>query len=107
MAGLGAARAANTAAAMEAFRNNPQMAQLRQLVHENPEIIQPLIQQIVANNPVAAQALNQNPELLFQLLGEGLEGEDFGGEAGEGAGGLPPGAIAITPEDDAAIQRVS
>jgi UV excision repair protein RAD23 len=71
---------------------------------QNPGLIQPLIQQIVASNPAAAQALNENPDLLFRILGEGLEGEDFGG--GEGGEGEHQ-TIAITPEDDAAIQRVS
>jgi len=81
------------------------MAQLRQLVAQNPALIQPLIQQIVASNPQAAQALNENPDLIFQILG-GLEGEDFpgGGEGGEGGEGAVQ--IEVTPEDAEAIGRL-
>jgi UV excision repair protein RAD23 len=106
-AGRGAGGAGpGAAAAMENLRNNPQMAQLRQLMAQNPALIQPLIQQIVASNPGMAAALNQNPDLLFQLLGEGMEGEEFEGGEGEGGHGGPV-TIALSPEDAEAIQRVS
>lgn len=91
---------------LSALRDNPQIAQLRELVAQNPALIQPLIQQLAASNPQLAQLIAQNPEALLQLLG-GEGGFDYDDEGGEG--GLPPGAqvINITEEERQAIERVS
>ncbi|KAI0949213.1 hypothetical protein AcW1_008895 [Taiwanofungus camphoratus] len=84
------------------LQNNPQIQQLRELMAQNPALIQPLIQQLAASNPQLAQLFQQNPEALMQLLG--AEGYEFG----EGEGELPPGAhvINITEEERAAIERL-
>lgn len=52
-------------------------------------------------NPHLGQLLESNPEALMHLLN--------GGEDGEGDGAVPPGAqvIHVTPEEQAAIGRVS
>jgi UV excision repair protein RAD23 len=73
---------------------------------QNPNMIQPLIQQLAASNPQLAQMFAQNPEALLQLLG-GNEGE-FEGE-GEGGEQVPPGAhvVHVSEEERAAIERVS
>lgn len=84
---------------LSALQSNPQLEQLRQLVQQDPNMIQPLIQQIAASNPQLAQALASNPEALLQLLGGDLEGEE--------GGDLPPNVIEVTPEENAAIDRVS
>jgi UV excision repair protein RAD23 len=90
------------------LRNNPQIAQLRQLIAQNPEMIQPIIQQLAATNPAIATALAANPELLLHLLGGQGEGQDDG-EYGEGDEELPPGThiVSVTEEERAAIERVS
>jgi UV excision repair protein RAD23 len=73
------------------------------MVQQNPALIQPLLQQITAQNPQLAQLINQNPQALYELLGAGLEGDegedDFGG----------PGVmqIELTPDEAAAVARVS
>ncbi|KZT10724.1 UV excision repair protein Rad23 [Laetiporus sulphureus 93-53] len=98
----GAAGGAPAGLDMGALQNHPQMQQLRELVAQNPQLVQPLIQQLAASNPQLAQLLAQNPEAFLQLLG-GAEGFDFDGEEG-----VPPGAhvINITEEEQAAIQRL-
>lgn len=70
-------------------------------------MIQPVIQQLAAQNPQIAQAIAQNPEALMQLLGGGPGGEGEG--EWEGEGDLPPGAhvVSVTEEERAAIERVS
>jgi UV excision repair protein RAD23 len=101
-AGAGAAGAGGMGGLdIETLRNNPQFQQLRDLMQQNPALLQPIIQQLAAANPQLAQAITQNPELLMQLLGGG-EGDE--GDEGE----LPPGAhaIQVTPEERAAIERV-
>ena len=85
---------------MGALRDNPHFQQLRQLVQTNPQLLEPIIQNISQGNPQLAAFISQNPEAFLQLLAEG------GGEGGEG-GPLPPGAIQVTPEEAEAIGRVS
>jgi UV excision repair protein RAD23 len=99
---------------LAAITNNPQFAQLRQMVQENPALLQPMIQQLMASNPQLGQMLAQNPEILMQLLGgEGLDGlgDDDDWEGGDdpmaafGEGGHNS-TISVTPEENEAIQRV-
>jgi UV excision repair protein RAD23 len=97
-------------AEIERLRNNPMFQQIRDLVGSNPQLLQPMIQQLAAASPGLAQQLASNPELLISLLGgsaEGAEGE--GEEWQEGAqGAVPPGAqvINVTPEEREAIARL-
>ncbi|KAG6372298.1 hypothetical protein JVT61DRAFT_7738 [Boletus reticuloceps] len=86
---------------LSALRDNPQIAQLRELVARDPALIQPVIQQLVAANPQLAQVLASNPQALLNLLG------DAGGE-GEGEGEGAPGVqvVNVTPEEQAAIERL-
>lgn len=85
---------------LEALRNHPQFQQLRQLVQTNPNLLAPLVQQIMEQNPHLGQLFESNPEALMQLLN--------GGDDLEGDGAVPPGAqvIHITPEEQAAIARL-
>lgn len=84
---------------MGALRDSPQFQQLRQLVQSNPQLLEPIIQNIAAGNPQLAALITQNPEAFLQLLAEG------GGEGGEGD--AMPRAIQVTPEEAEAIGRVS
>lgn len=97
---------------LAAITNNPQFAQLRQMVQENPALLQPMIQQLMASNPQLGQLLAQNPEILMQLLGgEGMGDDDDDWEGGDdpmaafGEGGHNS-TISVTPEENEAIQRV-
>jgi UV excision repair protein RAD23 len=77
------------------------MQNIRQMMSQNPELVQPLIQSLIAQNPAIAQLARSNPAVLLQALGinpEELAGDDE----------LPEGAqvISVTPEEQAAIQRV-
>lgn len=85
---------------LDGLRNNSHFEALRELVRQNPALIQPVIQQLAQNNPQMAQALANNPDALLQLLGEGQDDMDTD---------IPPGAqvISVTPEEREAIQRVS
>ncbi|KAG8742834.1 hypothetical protein FRC10_000880 [Ceratobasidium sp. 414] len=100
-AGLGAGAGSGTAD-LEALRNNPGIQQIRNLVAENPALIQPLVQQLAQANPQLAAQMAQDPELLYQLLG----GVPPDGEEGDEQ--FPPGTqiVHITPEEEAAIGRL-
>lgn len=81
------------------------MATLRQRVLENPALLQPAIQMLAQNNPQLANALNDNPEILLQLLGAASGGGDTESEEeDEAAGGVQ--TLSLTPEEHQAIQRV-
>ncbi|KAF8488417.1 hypothetical protein JB92DRAFT_3016898 [Gautieria morchelliformis] len=89
---------------LESLRADPRFNAVRELVAQNPNLLQPVIQQLAQNNPQLAQALAANPDALFNLLNEGLG--DLDDQDGEGP--LPPGAqrVSVTPEEMAAIERL-
>lgn len=91
---------AEGAPSIGALRNDPRFNDLRSLVAQNPNLLQPVIQQLAQGNPQLAQALASNPEALLDLLGGG-------GEEGEDEP-IPPGAhvVNVTPEERAAIERL-
>ncbi|KAI1393921.1 UV excision repair protein Rad23 [Hypoxylon trugodes] len=108
-AGAGASAAAAAAAAaanpggqtlgnLDWLRNNAQFQQLRQVVQQQPQMLEPILQQLGAGNPQLAQLISQNPEQFLNLLGE----------AGDDDAPLPPGAqtIAVTEEERDAIERL-
>lgn len=90
-----------------------QLQLLRQAIQNDPELIQPLIEQISASNPQVAQIIQQDPEAFFRtFLGAG-DGEDLGFdfEDAEGEGnesGNEPGTIRLelTEQDQSAISRL-
>ncbi|KZO98944.1 UV excision repair protein Rad23 [Calocera viscosa TUFC12733] len=108
--GAGGAQNPQIAQQLAALRNTPMFAQIRQLVTQNPALLQPLVQQLAASNPQLAQLMNQNPQLLLHLLAgdEGEEGEGMEWEGEEGEGGQIPGmtTIQVTPEENSAIERL-
>ncbi|KAJ9106032.1 hypothetical protein QFC20_004092 [Naganishia adeliensis] len=110
-AGGQAAPSAAAGAGAAAMGNHPMMAQLRQLVQQDPALIQPLLQQLGANNPQLAQLINQNPEALYQLLaGADDEEGDFDPAAFGGAEGEDPFAgqtvIQLTEQEAEAVRRL-
>lgn len=83
---------------LEFLRNNAQFQQLRQVVQQQPGMLEPILQQLGASNPQLAALIAQNPDQFLALLGE--DGDDDAP--------LPPGAqsIAVTEEEREAIERV-
>ncbi|KAH8119294.1 UV excision repair protein Rad23 [Phellopilus nigrolimitatus] len=109
-AGAGAgAGGLGAGADLEGLGNSPQVGALRNLVMQNPALLQPMIQQIAQQNPDLAQHLEQNPDALLHLLRTmGGEGGFDDGEGESGEGGVPPGGqiVQVTPEERAAIERL-
>lgn len=83
---------------LEFLRNNPHFQQLRQLVQQQPQMLEPILQQVGDGNPGLAQLIGQNQEQFLQLLSEDI---DDGSQ-------LPPGAhtISVTEEERDAIERL-
>ncbi|KAL1972067.1 hypothetical protein VTN31DRAFT_7286 [Thermomyces dupontii] len=97
-AGAGAGGEGGQLGNLDFLRNNPHFQQLRQLVQQQPQMLEPILQQVGAGNPQLAQLIGQNQEQFLQLLAEDL------GDEGE----LPPGthAITVTEEERDAIERL-
>ncbi|KAF3391316.1 UV excision repair protein rhp23 [Penicillium rolfsii] len=95
----GAGGAAGGDANLDFLRSNPHFQQLRQLVQQQPQMLEPILQQVAAGNPQIAQIIGQNSEQFLQLLAEDL---------GEDDEALPPGtqAISVTEEERDAIERL-
>ncbi|KAG9067861.1 hypothetical protein KI688_011450 [Linnemannia hyalina] len=81
------------------LRDQPQFQQIREMVQNNPELLQPLLAQLGQTNPHMLQLINQNQQAFLQLLNEGNDGEE---------GHPPAGAnhIYVTQEEQEAIQRL-
>ncbi|PHH88760.1 hypothetical protein CDD83_7080 [Cordyceps sp. RAO-2017] len=103
--GMGSAAAAAAAAAqggdlgnLDFLRHNAQFQQLRQVVQQQPQMLEPILQQLGAGNPQLAQLIASNPDQFLQLLGENAD-DDVP---------LPPGAqaISVTEEERDAIERL-
>ncbi|KAK6496184.1 hypothetical protein TWF481_002208 [Arthrobotrys musiformis] len=96
-----AALAGGGGANLDFLRNNPQFQQLRQVIQEHPQMLEPILQQVGAANPQLAQLIATNPEGFLRLLSEGVDEEELAGAAG--GGGL---AIHVTEEERDAIERL-
>ncbi|KAL7937615.1 XPC-binding domain-containing protein [Trichoderma chlorosporum] len=83
---------------LDFLRHNAQFQQLRQVVQQQPQMLEPILQQLGAGNPQLAQLIASNPDQFLQLLGEDAE-DDVP---------LPPGAqaISVTEEERDAIERL-
>ncbi|CEJ89344.1 Putative UV excision repair protein rhp23 [[Torrubiella] hemipterigena] len=96
--GAAAAGAAGDLGNLDFLRTNPQFQQLRQVVQQQPQMLEPILQQLGAGNPQLAQLIASNPDAFLSLLGEDAE-DDVP---------LPPGAqaISVTEEERDAIERL-
>lgn len=85
---------------LDFLRSNPHFQQLRQLVQQQPQMLEPILQQVAAGNPQIAQIIGQNSDRFLELLSEDVEDDEAS---------LPPGtqAIQVTEDERDAIERVS
>jgi len=80
--------------------NNPMFQQLRNVIQTNPNLLQPALAQLANTQPQLFQTITQNQESFVKLLMEG-------GYEDEGGSNLPPNVIQVTPEEKAAIDRLT
>ncbi|CAI5756693.1 unnamed protein product [Candida verbasci] len=107
----GGAGAGSGAGALSGASDDQQMQLLRAALQSNPELIQPLLEQLAASNPQIANLIQQDPEGFIRTF-LGASGEDLGfeiePEGGEGQGGNDEGTIRITlsEQDQNAVNRL-
>lgn len=83
-----------------------QLANMRQVMAQNPAMTQALLQQIAATNPELLHQLGANPERVIAEILQSAAADDLGEDDEEGP--VPPGAhvLSVTAEERAAIERV-
>ena len=88
-----------SAGTLDYLRNNPQFQQLRQVVQQQPQMLEPILNTLAQGNPELAARISQSPEEFLALLSEDADDD----------AALPPGAqaISVTEEEREAIERVS
>ena len=107
-----------TAEGLEFLANSPQFQQLREMVRADPTALPQIVQQIAETNPQLMDMIRNNQEQFLGLLNTEPVGQAGGdvqpGQIPPGGGNVPaaPGgpqriAIPITPEDRAAINRLT
>lgn len=110
-AGSGAGAGAGSAEGdIGGLGDDQQMQLLRAALQSNPELIQPLLEQLAASNPQIANLIQQDPEAFIRMFLSGAPGSgndlgfEFEDESGEtGAGGA---AAAATGEDEQGTIRI-
>ncbi|NP_001149553.1 Probable ubiquitin receptor RAD23-like [Zea mays] len=90
---------------LDVLRNNVQFQNLLGLVQANPQILQPLLQELGKQNPQVMQLIQENQAEFMRMINEPLEGDeenemmlDQMADAAE--------TIAVTPEENEAILRL-
>lgn len=100
---------------LEFLRSQPQFQQMRQVIQQNPQLLNTVMQQIGQSNPGLLQLITQNQEAFVRMLNEPISGSGASAEPNVGAAGAgqqPPGlesligTAQVTPQDKEAIERV-
>lgn len=83
-----------------------QLSVLRAAIQSNPELITPMLEQIAASNPQAAELIQQDPEGFVRAF-LGAEGDDLGYEIeGDDQGDEETVRVMLTEQDESAIRRL-
>lgn len=108
------------------LRGQQQFQQMRAMVQRNPELLNAVLQQIGQTNPALLELISQNQEGFVRMLNEPVSDQEGSGvRTTTGIGGasgvnvsadvedsslgaaLGSTTLQITPQDKAAIERVS
>ncbi|XP_047341300.1 ubiquitin receptor RAD23c-like [Impatiens glandulifera] len=106
--GLPSMGGSNTAGAgtLDFLRNSQQFQALRAMVQANPQILQPMLQELGKQNPHLMRLIQEHQSDFLRLINEPVEGS--GGEGNllnQLAGGMPQ-SVTVTPEEREAIERL-
>jgi UV excision repair protein RAD23 len=89
---------------LEMLRNSPQFRALLSLVQSNPQILQPMLQELGKQNPQILRLIQENQSEFIRLINEAPEGAE-GDLLGQLADAMPP-TVEVTPEEREALERL-
>ncbi|XP_078444844.1 rad23 UV excision repair protein family [Wolffia australiana] len=88
---------------LDFLRNSPQFQAFRAMVQANPQILQPLLQELGRQNPQLVRMIQEHQADFLRLINEPVEGE--GNVLGQLAAAAQQ-AVSVTPEEREAIERL-
>ncbi|TVU11726.1 hypothetical protein EJB05_45338 [Eragrostis curvula] len=100
-----AAAAGAGTGALDALRQLPQFQALLALVQANPQILQPMLQELSKQNPQVMRLIQDNQAEFLRLVNESPESGAGGNILGQLAAAMPQ-ALTVTPEEREAIERL-
>ncbi|KAF5184513.1 Uv excision repair protein rad23 [Thalictrum thalictroides] len=89
---------------LDFLRNNQQFQTLRSMVQANPQILQPMLQELSKQNPQLLRLIQEHHAEFLQLINEPVEGAE--GDLFEQADQDMPHAISVTPAEQESIERL-
>ncbi|XP_027341068.1 ubiquitin receptor RAD23b-like [Abrus precatorius] len=89
---------------LDFLRNNPQFQALRSMVQSNPQILQPVLQELGKQNPSLLRLIQEHHAEFLQLINEPVEGSE--GDIFDQPDQDMPHAINVTPAEQEAIGRL-
>lgn len=95
---------AGGAGTLDFLRNSQQFQALRAMVQANPQILQPMLQELGKQNPHLMRLIQEHQADFLRLINEPVEGGE-GNILGQLASEMPQ-AITVTPEEREAIERL-
>ncbi|XP_072953645.1 ubiquitin receptor RAD23d-like [Typha angustifolia] len=90
---------------LDIFRNSPQFRALLALVQANPQILQPMLQELGKQNPQLLRLIQENQAEFLRLINEPAAEGAEGNILGQLAAAMPQ-TVQVTPEEREAIERL-
>ncbi|GAB2299965.1 Ubiquitin receptor RAD23d, partial [Dionaea muscipula] len=91
------------AGSLDFLRNSQQFQALRAMVQANPQILQPMLQELRKQNPQLTRLIQEHHADFLRIINEPVEGE--GNLLSQMASAMPQ-AVTVTPEEGEAIERL-
>ncbi|GMH03894.1 hypothetical protein Nepgr_005733 [Nepenthes gracilis] len=89
---------------LDFLRNNQQFQALQSMVQANPQILQPMLQELGKQNPQLLRLIQDHHNEFLQLLNEPLDGSE--GDIFDQPDQDMPHAVSVTSEEQEAIERL-
>ncbi|KAJ1429246.1 XPC-binding domain [Sesbania bispinosa] len=90
---------------LDFLRSNPQFQALRSMVQSNPQILQPVLQELGKQNPNLLRLIQEHRAEFLQLINEPVEGSESDDIFDQPEQDMPH-AINVTPAEQEAIGRL-
>lgn len=89
---------------LDFLRNNQQFQALRSMVQANPQILQPMLQELGKQNPQLLRLIEEHHQEFLQLISEPMDGSE--GDLFDQAEQDMPHAVSVTPAEQEIIERL-